>query len=138
MGAAFDPVRPVKPPPLWLWIPRTVAAGIMLFVAYLKLTGNPADVKLFTELGMEPTGRLLVGAYEGACGLILLSPYAATGGVLTSAVMLGAFIAHATKIGFVVHGDGGAHVGLLVVVMTCSLLVAWVRRRELPLIGDTL
>ncbi|MCA9619962.1 MAG: hypothetical protein KC731_13145 [Myxococcales bacterium] len=130
--------RPAPEAPLWLWLPRLVAAGIMAFVAFLKLTGNPADVSLFTLLGMEPHGRILVGLVEGACALLLLSPYAATGGVLTSAVMVGALIAHATKIGFVVQGDGGTHILLLVVVMTSALVVAYVRRAELPLIGDTL
>ncbi len=129
---------PIPEPPLWHWIPRLIAAVIMALVAYLKLTGNPADVALFTELGMEPAGRILTGIIEGICALLLLSPYAPVGGVLTSAVMVGAFIAHATKIGFIVHDDGGKHMILLAVTMTSALLVAYVRRAELPLIGDTL
>jgi len=125
-------------PPLWLWVPRLLAAAAMAVVAYLKLTNNPADVALFAELGMEPTGRLLIGAIEGGCALLLLSPYAPVGGVFTCAVMTGAIIAHATKLGLIVDGDGGKHVMLLAAVTICAVTVAYVRRRELPLLGDTL
>jgi len=138
MGSA-DPATP-KPQsaPPWLWGPRLIAAGLMAFVAYLKLTDNPADVAIFTDLGMEPAGRYIIGALEGFCALLLLSPYSPVGAVLTSGVMLGAVIAHATKLGLVVHGDGGRHVGLLALVLISSLVLAFFRRRELPLIGDTL
>lgn len=124
--------------PIWHWLPRLLAAAVMGFVAFLKLTNNPADVALFTQLGMEPTGRILIAVIEGVCALLLLSPYAALGGVLTSAVMLGAIIAHATKLGFIVQNDGGKHVALLAVVMLSALTVSFVRRRELPLVGETL
>lgn len=138
MGSA-DPATPKHgPPPLWLWGPRLIAAGVMAFVAYLKLTDNPADIAIFTQLGMEPHGRYLVGAIEGFCALVLLSPYAPVGAVMTSGVMLGAIIAHATKLGLIVNGDGGKHVGLLALVFLSSLLLAFFRRRELPLIGETL
>jgi hypothetical protein len=130
--------NPQSAVPKWHWGPRLVCAAIMAFVAYLKLTGNAGDIALFTQLGMEPTGRILIGVIEGICALLLVSPYAAVGGVLTSAVMVGAVIAHATKIGFIVNDDGGLHIILLLVVIVCSLTVAYVRRRELPLIGDTL
>lgn len=135
MSASTAPVAPV---PTWHWAPRLVAAAIMAFVAYLKLTNNPGDVAIFTALDMEPTGRFMIAVIEGLCALILLSPYAAVGGVLTSAVMVGALIAHATKLGFVVDGDGGKHIILLVVVTLCALTVAYVRRQELPLVGETL
>jgi hypothetical protein len=126
------------PAPAWHWLPRLLAAGVMAYVAYLKVTANPADVALFSVLGMEPAGRILVALIEGVCALLLVSPYAAVGGVLTSAVMMGALIAHATKIGFIVEGDGGRHILLWAVVTASALAVAYVRRRELPLVGETL
>ena len=36
--------------PLWLWAPRLIAAAVMALVAFLKLTGNPGDIELFTQL----------------------------------------------------------------------------------------
>jgi len=124
--------------PLWLWIPRIAAAAVMAFVAYLKLTGNPADIALFTQLGMEPYGRVATGLLEGTCALALMSPYEGVGGVVTSGVMTGAIIAHATRLGLEVNGDGGKHVMLLALVMVCALVITWVRRRHLPFIGETL
>ena len=123
--------------PLWLWLPRLLAAAILAMAAYQKLVGAPVEMALFTELGMEPTGRLLIGVIEASCALLLLSPYSAVGAVLSSAVMTGALIAHATKIGFTIDGDPSI-MAAWAVVMTCSLLVVYVRRSELPLIGDTL
>ncbi len=105
--------------------------------AFNKLAGAPAAIALFRRLGMEPTGRLVVGVIEAGCVLLLLSPYAAVGGVVSSAVMTGALIAHVTKIGFTIHGDPTIMLAWTV-VMGCSLLVAYVRRAELPFIGDTL
>ncbi|MEM9694777.1 MAG: DoxX family protein [Myxococcota bacterium] len=137
MAGALDPAVPARPVPIWLWGPRLVAAVVMAYVGYLKLIDNPADVAIFTQLGMEPYGRYTIGAFEGLCAIVMVSPYAAVGGVMTSAVMVGAILAHVTKLGVVVAGDGGKHIVLLVVVMTSALVVAFVRRRELPLIGET-
>lgn len=121
-----------------LWVPRLIAAGIMLMVSYLKFLGNPGDAALFAQLGMEPHGRILVGIIELVAGLLLLSPYAASGALLTVSVMLGALIAHATFLGIVVDGDGGKHVMMLALVLISSAIVLIVRRRELPIVGKTL
>ena len=123
----------------WLqWIFRLVAAGILLPVAYLKLTGGEIDVMLFGMLGMEPHGRITIGSIELVAALLLLSPQAAIGALLAVGVMFGAIIAHLTVLGMDVGGDGGLHVLLLTVVLGTSASVLIARRRELPIVGSTL
>ena len=123
--------------PLWIWIPQLAAACILGPLAWLKLSGNPADIAIFTTLGMEPVGRFAIGIIEGIAALLLISPFAAPGSVLALCVMVGAMIAHTTRLGTMLAIDGGAHLALLAVVLICSALVAFVRRRELPMIGDS-
>lgn len=116
-----------------LWLPRALAAAVLLYVGWLKLIDNPTDVELFTLLGMEPQGRVIIGIIELAAGLLLLSPHAALGGLLAVGVMCGALIAHTTVLGFdPVHG------GLLALVLLSSLCVLVMRRAELPIVGKTL
>lgn len=70
--------------------------------------------------------------------LLLLSPFAALGAVIAVSVMCGAIIAHVTQLGLVVNDDGGALVGMLVVVLLCSGYVVISQRKEIPFVGDTL
>jgi putative oxidoreductase len=116
---------------------QLVSAVILLMAAMMKFKGDPASIEVFTQLEMEPTGRYLIGAIELAAGLLLLSPFAATGALLAVGVMTGAIIAHATYLGLEVDGDGGRLVMLLFVVLICSTYVLLTRRRELPLLGSS-
>ena len=90
------------------------------------------EVVLFTELGMEPQGRIIIGVIELTAGALLLSPQAATGALLAVGVMCGAIIAHLTVLGIDLK-----HSGLLLTVLLSSLIVLYVRRRDLPIIGST-
>ncbi len=116
-----------------LWLPRALAAVVLLYVGWLKLNGNANDVELFTLLGMEPQGRVIIGIIEMAAGFLLLSPHAALGGLLAVGVMCGALIAHTTVLGF-----DPTHGGLLTLVLISSLTVLLVRRGDLPIVGKTL
>ena len=116
-----------------LWVPRLVAGAIMCAVGYLKLTQNEVDVALFTELGMEPHGRVIIGIIEIAAGLLLMSPQAAAGAMLAISVMCGALIAHVTVLGFEV-----AHTIMLLAVLISALIVAYYKRADIPFIGNTL
>ncbi len=115
-----------------------VAAILLLMASVMKFIGDPASVEVFASLEMEPTGRYVIATIELVAALLLLSPFAALGSLLVVGVMLGAIIAHVTQIGLVVNDDGGRLVGILVVVLLCAGYVLISRRKELPLVGDTL
>lgn len=114
-----------------LWIFQLVPAAILFGTAYGKLSSKPNEVQLFSVLGMEPTGRFLIGIIEGLAALLLLSPrYSAVGAFLALGTMLGALIAHLTVIGFDLK-----HTLLLTSVLVSSLIVLIARYRHLPLLG---
>ena len=118
------------------WIVRLVAAGVLLQTLYFKFTGAPESVYIFTTLGLEPWGRIGSGLAELAATLLLLVPAtAAVGALVALGVIVGALGAHLGPLGIEVQGDGGLLFALACVVFAGSALVAWLRRRELPLVG---
>ncbi|MDX1386960.1 MAG: DoxX family protein [bacterium] len=122
-----------------LWIFQITCSGILFYTSYAKLSSKPVSVLIFTELGMEPTGRYIIGVVELCAAVLLLSErMAATGAFLALGTMLGAIIAHITVIGFDVLGDHGRHIMMWSVVFSGSLVVSIIRRRQLPLIGASM
>ena len=116
-----------------LWIFQLVPAVILLGTAYGKLSSRPGEVRLFSELGMEPTGRYLIGIIEGIAALLLLyPPYSPAGALLAVGTMVGALIAHTTVIGFDLK-----HTLLLSSVLLSSLIVLIARFRHLPISGPS-
>ncbi len=82
------------------WIAQVVVAGVLGYAAYRKLADHPADIKLFTTIGMEPAGRYVIGGLELLAATVVLVPQGAVyGAILGLGVMLGAIIGHLTAIG---------------------------------------
>ncbi len=117
-------------------IAAAVAAIILIQTLYFKFTAHPDSVFIFSKLGMEPVGRVAVGIVELIAGLALLRPTSrALGAVLALGVLAGAIFFHLAILGINVNGDGGKLFTLALVAFTASGLVAWLHRREIPLIG---
>ncbi|MCB0527011.1 MAG: DoxX family protein, partial [Saprospiraceae bacterium] len=57
------------------------------------------------------------------------------GAVGALGVISGAILSHLTKLGIEVKGDGGTLFYLALVVFVCSLVLAWLHRREIPVVG---
>ena len=122
-----------------LWVLQIVSAAILLWAGVTKFMATPGNVFVFTELGMEPTGRFLIGVIECLAAIALLTKgYAALGALFGFGTMCGAIIAHGSVLGFDVQGDRGLHIALLVTVAISTLLIVIARRGSLPLIGSTL
>ncbi len=119
------------------WIGQIVAAAILLQTLYFKFTGAPESVYIFTTLGIEPWGRIGSGVAELIAAVLLLIPATAgIGAVLALGIISGAILSHLTKLGIQVQGDGGLLFGLAVTVFACALLVAWIRREQIPLVRN--
>ncbi len=119
------------------WAAQIVAAVILLQTLFFKFTGAPESVYIFTTLGLEPWGRIGSGIVELIASALLLFPAsAAVGGLLGLGVMAGALVSHLTRLGIEVQGDGGLLFGLACLVTLCCLVVVWLRRRSLPVIGN--
>jgi len=129
----------VKLKTIMLWLCALTAASVMGSAGVGKILSTEGNVFIFSQLGMEPFGRYLVGLIEITAALLLLHPaYSAMGALLTIGTMCGAIIAHATYLGFNVQGDGGMHIMLLSTVVLSAGIVLVARRKTLPIIGETL
>lgn len=106
------------------WAARLVASLILLQTLYFKFSAAPESVYIFTQVGIEPWGRIGTGILELIAGLALLvTGLSWLGAILALGLMLGAIGTHLTLLGVEVQGDGGYLFLLACVVTVCS---AWV------------
>ena len=121
------------------WIAQVVVAVILLQTLYFKFTGAPESVYIFEQVGAEPWGRIASGVFEVIAGVLLLIPAtAAIGAVLALGIISGAIVSHLTVLGIVVQDDGGTLFILACVVFIGAAIVAFLRRKQLPIIGSKL
>ncbi|MFT5906498.1 MAG: putative membrane protein YphA (DoxX/SURF4 family) [Cryomorphaceae bacterium] len=116
------------------WIFQIIVAAILFMTLPAKFSGAEGPVALFTQLGMEPHGRYLTGSIELlACLLILIPASVVYGAFLAAGVMVGAIIGHITELGF--EGENGILGTMAIGVFVSSLVVLYIRRRQLPIIS---
>jgi hypothetical protein len=121
------------------WICQLVAAGILGQTLFFKFTAAPESVYIFSRLGIEPWGRIGSGVAELIAAILLVIPATAwLGALLTMGVLAGAIGAHLTKLGIVVQDDGGLLFGLALVSFAAAAVVAILRRRQIPFLGNLL
>lgn len=103
-----------------------IAAFLMAQTLYFKFTAQPESVALFSKLGMEPGGRILIGTLELiACILILIPKTRFFGAVLGFGLMSGAIFFHFTIIGIQSNGDGGLLFAFALIVWLCCLYLVY-------------
>ena len=113
------------------WALRLVAAIILLQTLFFKFSAAPESVYIFSQLGIEPWGRIGTGIAELIVSILLLISRTAWIGALGSlGVISGAIVAHLTQLGIVVQGDGGALFFMALVVFASSLGVLYLHREE--------
>lgn len=118
------------------WVLALAVVAIYGLCAWGKLTASPKAVWVFTQLGAEPTGRILTALLEVAAAmLILVPPSRLYGAILSLALMGGALMTHLFVIGIVVEGDGGLAFGYAVFVTAASAQLFWLHRGAFPVIG---
>ncbi len=119
------------------WIAQIVAVIIMGQTLFFKFSGASESVQLFTELEMEPEGRVLIGILELVACILLLVPSSITfGAMLGSGLMMGAIIGHFTKLGW--EGERFQFGMLAVVVLVACSIILLIRRHTIPLLGYAL
>lgn len=109
------------------WACQLGAAFILVLAGLGKLQGTEQDIKLFTDLGMEPGGRVIIGICELCSAAMLLHPIsAAYGSLLGAGVLTGAGLAHLSHL-------GTTGIEMFLPTYAALLFVMCVRRSELPL-----
>ncbi|MCP4442886.1 MAG: DoxX family protein [Aureispira sp.] len=90
------------------WICQLITSVILLQTLFFKFSGAAESVYIFSELGMEPWGRIGSGVVELIAGLLLLSPtFRTLGALLALGVISGAILAHLLFLGLVIMNDNG-------------------------------
>lgn len=88
------------------WALRLIAAVIMLQTLYFKFSAHPESVALFTQLGVEPWGRVGTGIIELIASILILIPITTwAGAALAIGLMSGAILSHVTILGVNYGGD---------------------------------
>src|ERR1700712_4437288 len=120
---------------IFTWVLRILAAYIMLQTLYFKFTGHEQSVRLFTQLGMEPWGRIGTGVLELIASALILYPRTtALGSGLGAGLMAGAIFFHLTKLGIKFDGDYGLFTMAVIAFVCCFILLIVYRTQLLSLL----
>ncbi|MBS4073093.1 MAG: DoxX family protein [Algoriphagus sp.] len=120
----FSAFKPLETPFLRYssWILRITAAVILTQSLSYKFGAHPDSIELFSQLGVEPTGRIALGIIELLVSLLLIIPRTQVlGSIGGMGIMTGAIFIHIFIIGIVFREDGG---GLFALALGCFLACA--------------
>jgi uncharacterized membrane protein YphA (DoxX/SURF4 family) len=121
---------------VFTWLLRLVAAVIMLQTLYFKFTAHEQSVALFTQLGMEPWGRIGTGIMELIASVLILYPRTTGwGAALGLGLMSGAIFFHLTKLGIVFGGDAVLFIYAVITFVCCLILFIKFRQQVLKVLS---
>ena len=113
-------------------IASLTAAIILLQTLYFKFTAAPESVYIFTQLGVEPFGRIGSGVAELMAGALLIFRHSAVyGALLGLGIISGAILSHLFILGIDIQNDGGYLFFLAVVVFVACAISLYVQRGTL-------
>ena len=110
-----------------------IAAAVMLLqTLFYKFTAHEDSVYIFSSLGIEPYGRIIIGIFELITALLILyPPTAAHAALFGVGIMMGAIASHIFILGTEIKNDGGNLFFLAFVVLACCLVVLFSRKDQL-------
>jgi uncharacterized membrane protein YphA (DoxX/SURF4 family) len=114
------------------WILRIIAALIILQTLFFKFTAAEESVYIFSNLCLEPWGRIGTGVGELIASILILIPATtAFGALLGTGLMAGALFFHLTKLGIEVRGDSGQLFAYALTVFVSCVILIWLYRWQL-------
>ncbi len=112
---------------------RIIVAIILIQTLRFKFTAHPDSVFIFTQVGLEPIGRIGIGILELIAGILLLIPKTVwAGSALTLGLIGGAIFIHLTKLGIEVNGDSGVLFYTAIITFVFSGIILWYYRKDIP------
>jgi len=120
------------------WALRLIVAVILVQTLFFKFTAAKESVYIFSNLGVEPWGRVGSGVFSLVASILLLIPGTITlGAAMAMAATGSAILFHLFRLGIALTavGDHGELFALAIVVVVCSLGILLLHRQELPWIG---
>ena len=123
-------------PVIGIWALRIVAAVILLQTLFFKFTAAEESVYIFSQLGMEPWGRMGTGILELVASALILYPRTTPlGALLAAGLMSGAIWFHITKLGITVRNDGGQLFIYALLVLISSVTLMIIYRKDFSIIS---
>ena len=105
----------------------------MLQTLYFKFTAAPESVYIFSQVGMEPEGRIATAIAELLASILILIPRTSLiGASLALFIMIGAIATHVAIIGIEVMNDGGQLFiyALIVALSSFYIILRYTKRRR--------
>lgn len=113
------------------WALRIGIAVIYLQTLYYKFTAHPDSVHIFSELGLEPYGRIGLGIVELITSILILIPGTKIWGIIISlGIISGAIFSHLLVIGTEVKGDSGGLFLLAIIVFIGSNVLLYLHKDD--------
>ena len=117
------------------WVARIGAAVILLQTLFFKFTGHPDSIYIFSQLGVEPWGRIGLGVLELITVVLLLIPRTAwIGALLGVGIIGGAIFAHLFILGINVNNDGGKLFTLAATTFVLCIITFYLHCSEIRLL----
>ena len=119
--------------PIFIWIVKLVAVGILVQTLYFKFTAAEESIYIFTTLGIEPYGRIGSVVVELIASLLILIPRTTLlGALLGLGTMTGALFSHIFVLGIEVKNDGGTLFILAIITFLCCAILVYNQKSKIP------
>ena len=118
---------------------KLIAAVIMLQTLFFKFSGAQESIDLFTTIAGENEAlmRIGTGIIELIASILLFIPKKNwLGAALAAGTMLGAIMSHLTILGIEHNNDGGALFYSAIVTFIASIVLLFMNRNDIPIIGN--
>ena len=110
---------------------RIIVAIILVTTLILKFAAHPNSVYIFSKVGLEPYGRIIIGISELIAVILLLIPRTIwIGATFTLGLIGGAILMHITKLGIEINNDCGILFITAITTFILSTLILWLKRKE--------
>lgn len=117
--------------PLFL---RIIVAIVLIQTLRFKFTAHPDSVYIFTKVGLEPYGRIIIGVFELISTILILIPKTVwIGALLTLGIIGGAVLMHLTQLGVEINNDGGLLFITALVILILSTVILYQSRKDIPI-----
>ncbi|GAA3625490.1 DoxX family membrane protein [Flavivirga jejuensis] len=114
---------------------RLIVSIILIQTLRFKFSGHPDSVYIFSQVGLEPYGRIGIGILELIAGILLLIPKTVwMGATLTLGVIGGAIFMHLTQLGIEINNDGGILFITAIVTFILSAVILYIYKDNIPFI----
>ncbi|MCG9899563.1 MAG: DoxX family protein [Hydrotalea sp.] len=113
------------------WVLKLTVAIILLQTLYFKFLAHPDSVYIFSELGVEPWGRIGLGIAELITAILIFIPKTELIGMINSLlIIIGAIGAHIFVIGIDIKNDHGGLFTLALIVLVCSVTYLFLNKNK--------